>query len=359
MAAGGQVTVTIIADGYSSFGDVAETLPAGFTYATSSLPVDQVTRDGQTVTFALIGGAPPTTFTYTVTASSMEGDYSFVGVFSGVEGVFDAFSGIQVGGDSDITVGAPAGPNANRSLSVDSVDAGGEVTVTIVADGHGTFGEVVETLPAGFTYVSSSGLPDDQVDSEGQTVTFTLLGETSPTTFTYTVTASSMEGDYSFTGVFSGVDADTDPFVGVQVGGASDIAVGPPPGPNASRSFSPASVTAGGQVTVTIVADRYGSFGDVAETLPAGFTYVSSSGLPADQVVVDGQTVTFALIGEDKTHHLHIHRYGLQRGGSSLFHGCLQRRRCTLRPVRRRTGSWRFDSRGEDGGGDSRAGQAT
>ena len=47
----------------------------------------------------------------------MEADYSFMGVFSGVNADFDAFSGIAVGGDPDITVGAPAGPNANRALS--------------------------------------------------------------------------------------------------------------------------------------------------------------------------------------------------------------------------------------------------
>ena len=295
VAAGGQVTVTIIADGYGIFGDVAETLPAGFTYVSSDLADDQVTLDGQTVTFALIGGTPPTTFMYTVTASSMESDYSFMGVFSGVDADTDPFSGVQVGGDSNITVGAPAGPNATRSLSADSVHAGGEVTVTIVADGFGAFGEVAETLPAGFTY-SSSSLLEDEVESAGQMVTFTLLGGTPPTTFTYTVTASSMEGDYSFMGVFSGVDANTDPFAGIQVGGASDITVGPPPGPNASRSFSPASVAPGDQVTVTIVADRYGSFGDVAETLPAGFTYVSSD-LDPVQVTSAGQTVMFALIG--------------------------------------------------------------
>ena len=293
--AGGEVTVTITADGYGSFGDVAETLPAGFTYSSSDLPDDQVTRDGQTVKFALIGGTPPTTFTYTVTASSVAGDHSFTGDFSGVDADVDPFSGVQVGGDSSIAVGPAAGPSASRSFSPDPVDAGGEVTVTITADGYGSFGDVAETLPAGFTY-SSSDLPDDQVTRDGQTVKFALIGGTSPTTFTYTVTASSVAGDHSFTGDFSGVDADVDPFSGVQVGGDSSIAVGPAAGPNASRSFSPDPVDAGGEVTVTITADGYGSFGDVAETLPAGFTY-SSSDLPDDQVTRDGQTVKFALIG--------------------------------------------------------------
>ena len=317
---GGQVTVTITADGYGSFGDVAETLPAGFTYSSSSgLPDDQVTRDGQTVTFAPLGGTPPTTFTYTVTASSMEGDHSFTGVFSGVDTDFEAFTGVQVGGDSNITVAATttppdtgdgdtsdgdngttspdAGePSASRSFSADPVDADGQVTVTITADGYGNFGDVAETLPAGFTYSSSSGLPDDQVTRDGQTVTFALLGGTPPTTFTYTVTASSVEGDHSFTGVFSGVDTDFEAFSGVQVDGESSITVGPPAGPHARRSLSPASVTSGGQVTVTITAEGHGSFGEVAETLPAGFTY-SSSSLPEDQVTSVGQTVTLSLIG--------------------------------------------------------------
>jgi hypothetical protein len=235
------VTVTITADGYSTFGDVAETLPAGFTYSSSSLPAVQVTSVGQTVTLSLLGATSPTTFTYTVKASSVEGDHSFTGVFSGVNAAFEAFSGVRVGRDSSITVAAtttpPAsGPTASRSFSADPVDAGGqvtvtitadgystfgdvaetlpagfEVTVTITADGYSTFGDVAETLPAGFDYVSSD-LPDDQVTDEGQTVKFALIGGTPPTTFKYTVTASSVGGDYSFTGVFSGVKGDFEAF---------------------------------------------------------------------------------------------------------------------------------------------------
>ena len=83
-------------------------------------------------------------------------------------------------------LGAQATPTASRSFSADPVDAGGEVTVTITADGYGAFGDVAETLPAGFTYLSSS-LPDDQVMSVGQTVKFALIGGTPPTTFIYTV----------------------------------------------------------------------------------------------------------------------------------------------------------------------------
>ena len=99
-------------------------------------------------------------------------------------------------------------PTASRSFSADPVDAGGKVTVEITAEGHGAFGQVAEMLPPGFTYLDSS-LPADQVTKSGQTVsgetvTLSLLGAASPATFTYTVRASSVEGDHPFSGDFSG-----------------------------------------------------------------------------------------------------------------------------------------------------------
>ena len=52
------------------------------------------------------------------------------------------------------------------------------MTVTIAASNYGPAGGVTETLPDGFMYVSSS-LPDSQVLHTGQTVRFTLQGDTS------------------------------------------------------------------------------------------------------------------------------------------------------------------------------------
>ena len=45
-------------------------------------------------------------------------------------------------------------------------------------------------------------------------------------------------------------------------------------------------------MVVTIAAADYGPTGGVTETLPAGFSYVSSS-LPDNEVQVDGQEVRF------------------------------------------------------------------
>ena len=117
------------------------------------------------------------------------------------------------------TTGPPPTSGASRTFSSVSVDPADELTVTITAPGSFT-GQVVETLPPGFSYVASS-LSDSAVAVEGQIVTFTLLGDAS---FTYTVTASSVEGVYSFDGVLT-------PFGGEElpIGGDSTVTVGSAP----------------------------------------------------------------------------------------------------------------------------------
>ena len=61
-------------------------------------------------------------------------------------------------------------------------------------------------------------------------------------------------------------------------------------------------MAAGGTVTVTITATSYGRFGRVTETLPDGFSYVSST-LTMMQVSEDGQAVEFTLQGADDNLH--------------------------------------------------------
>ena len=297
---GGDVVVTIEASGYGAFGGVVETLPPGFTYKSSSRPASGVKEEGQKVTFALFG---ETSFTYTVTASSVEQGHAFSGSVKDDQGEV-----LPVGGTSIVTVEAEATtapdpgdgngdgsgpsttPNATRSFAPETVLPGGDVVVTIEASGYGAFGGVVETLPPGFTYKSSSR-PASGVKEEGQKVTFALFGETS---FTYTVTASSVESAHPFSGILK-----DDQGVESAVGGATSLTVEVAAAPegSATRSFSPEPVRPGGDVVVTIEASGYGQFGGVVETLPPGFTYKSSS-RPASGVKEEGQKVTFALFGE-------------------------------------------------------------
>ena len=250
---GDPVTVTIVADGYDAFADVVETLPAGFAYvSTTGLPADQVTTDGQEVTFSLLGVAAPHTFTYNVTASSEAGSYSFSGEYSGVDDNFDAFADVAVGGDSSITVETTTatGPRATRSISSAPVNPGDLVTVTVRAYDFGSFAEIEETVPAGFAYESTSGLAEADVSVDGQEITFTLLSETAPKTFAYNLTAPDVAGSHAFSGTYSGVDGNFDAFADVQVGGTSSVtveaksAVTPTPEPTATATPEPTDTSA-------------------------------------------------------------------------------------------------------------------
>ena len=88
-------------------------------------------------------------------------------------------------------------PTANRSFDSTTVAPGGQVEVTIAVANYGGFGRVADTLPGGFTYVSSS-LSDAQVRNTGQE--YRIHPARGKTSFTYTVTASSTAGPHSFSG---------------------------------------------------------------------------------------------------------------------------------------------------------------
>ena len=93
--------------------------------------------------------------------------------------------------------------SATRTLPAASVAAGANFDVSISASGCGAMGQVAETLPAGFSYVSTTST-DVSVAEVGNTVKFTFMGGS--VSFTYTVTASTTEGSYSFSGVVKDED---------------------------------------------------------------------------------------------------------------------------------------------------------
>ncbi len=108
---------------------------------------------------------------------------------------------------------------ADRSFSATVIPPGGQLTVTVTAADYGDDGQVTETLPPGFAYVSGS-LPDDRVTVSGvavEEVTFALAGETS---FTYTATAPGREASYTFSGALTDSDGNEHP-----VGGADVVSV--------------------------------------------------------------------------------------------------------------------------------------
>ena len=94
-----------------------------------------------------------------------------------------------------------------------------QFSVGMVVTGCGAFGQVRETLPAGFTYVSVSDPGDIAVSQVGQVVTFTFLAGS--ISFTYTVQAPAAENTYTFAGVV--IDDDQNEFT---VGGDTQVEVG-------------------------------------------------------------------------------------------------------------------------------------
>ena len=157
-------------------------------------------------------GSGPLAYTITGLTNGVQYDVQVRAVSSANDGVWSATA-----------AGTPAmltGPSAARSFSPASVAPGGQVTVTITAANYGSLGAVTETLPAGFSYVSSthdSNQVIHPVEGNSQMVRFTLQGETS---LTYTVTASSVEGSYTFSGTLR--DSDRNDHT---VGGASMVTV--------------------------------------------------------------------------------------------------------------------------------------
>ena len=292
---GEEVVVTITAANFGVGGQIVETLPEGFGFVSSDPEGATFDPAGRTVRFTLLGGE--TTFKYTVTASSMEASHSFSGILKDFDQVEEAIEGSSVvtvaamapptpgQGDGD---GSGPTPTASRSFSPDPVLEGGNVEVTITAADYGFGGQIVETLPGGFTYVSSDPAGATFVSAD-RTVTFNLVDET---VFKYTVTAPDVTGSHSFEGILRDSDLNSH-----TIGGDSSVTVQAVAGPTASRSFPPDPVLEGGNVEVTITAANYGFAGQIVETLPGGFTYVSSDPAGATFVSAD-RTVTFTLVDE-------------------------------------------------------------
>ncbi|NQE04623.1 hypothetical protein C5S32_02020 [ANME-1 cluster archaeon GoMg1] len=84
---------------------------------------------------------------------------------------------------------ANAEPTATRRLPAEPVSAGEPFIVRIEVSDYGTFGQVIETLPEGFTYLTSTLDPGSvKVDASTNTIKFTLFTLYNKTSFRYLVT---------------------------------------------------------------------------------------------------------------------------------------------------------------------------
>ena len=156
---------------------------------------------------------PGATFQYSTTLSA--GNHNFYFYFDDGQGgtarlpASGAYSGPSVSGAGAAT--------ATRDLPA-TVEPGTNFDVTIEASGCGSMGQVRETLPSGFTYVSCSN-PDIAAEVKDSEVWFSFFGDTA--TFTYIVSAPVAEDTYTFTGVM--LDENKNMFA---VGGDTELTVG-------------------------------------------------------------------------------------------------------------------------------------
>ena len=112
----------------------------------SNLSSAAVNVGEESVRFTLLG---ENSFNYTLTAGDT-GDYTFSGTITGFDKV-----AVDITGDDSVTVSAAVPATADRSFGAAFAEPEGEIAVTIAAAGYGPAAQIVETLPEGFTYVST------------------------------------------------------------------------------------------------------------------------------------------------------------------------------------------------------------
>ena len=245
----------------------------------SNLSSAAVNAGEDSLRFTLLG-EDSFSFSYTLTVGD-PGDYTFSGTITGFDKV-----AADITGDDSVTVNPPAPATAVRSFPAEFVDPGSEVVVTIVATGYGPAGQVEETIPDGFAYMSTS-VPGGASEVSGQTFVVTLLGEDS---FTYTVIAPAETGSYTFSGSLRDIDKNE-----TDIGGVSDFIVGAPPAFPDSESGArsiPENTDAGVDIGDAIAAESavgaltYGIAGDDA----ADFDIVVATGQLKTKSALDYET---------------------------------------------------------------------
>lgn len=97
---------------------------------------------------------------------------------------------------------APASASSAQRTFPASVSPNQEFQVTVNVADYGAAGQVLEKLPTGFTYVSST-LPERAVTVNGSEVSFLLMTEKS---FSYTLKAPASSGTYKIVGILRDIN---------------------------------------------------------------------------------------------------------------------------------------------------------
>ena len=145
-----------------------------------------------------------------------------------------------------ILCAAPASAGSAERILPSSINANEVFQVTVNVADYGAAGQVLEKLPEGFTYISST-LPERAVTVNGSKVSFLLMTEKS---FSYTLKAPSSAGTYQFAGIFRDINKTEFPVLpsssSIKVESTSDGDSGGGSGGGSHKSSSSGGGGAGG-----------------------------------------------------------------------------------------------------------------
>ena len=289
-AAGSVITVSLDTTvGSATFYGIDEMVPSGWTVISASNAGD-FTSDPGHVKWAITSGAADIVYTYTVQIPvAASGTYAFSGVFE-MEGMS---SDSAISCDSSVIVGTTNGgsgvQDVCRDLPSGTQAAGSVITVSLdTTVGSATFYGIDEMVPSGWTVISASNAGD--FTSDPGHVKWAITSGAADIVYTYTVQIPvAASGTYAFSGVFEMEGMSSDSAITCD----EDVVVAVPVTASAVRTL-PASVERGENYTVSMDVSEYGTTGTLVETIPVGFTYVSST----IGATVVNEMVTFALGGE-------------------------------------------------------------
>ncbi len=129
---------------------------------------------------------------------------NWTGDVATIDDVDNSLTTITINSDCDIVANFEILPPvglATRTLPI-TVLPGTQCVVFISVAGCGAMGQIVETIPFGFTYVATDF--DGSVSQSGQMLTFTFMGDSKD--FSYVLLSPITQGAHTFLGIVAGDD---------------------------------------------------------------------------------------------------------------------------------------------------------
>lgn len=291
VSAGGTLVYTLRVDnnGPDDAQDVVVTdnLPMGVTFvSTSGCAEDPVAVP--TCTLGTVANNSFKSYTITVTVNS-----NTFGNITNTASVTSSTAEDNPGDETDSATTTSLAPAASADLAItlsdspDPVEPGGTLTYTMTVTNNGPDSAsnvaITSTLPGSVTLVSTTGCNEDP--NGAPTCSLGTLGNGASAMVTMVTTVSGSASG-SIANSASVASSASDPVSGNNTANASTSVVTPGADLHLEKSDSPDPVDAGSQLTYTVSVDNNGPNAAedvvVTDNLPAGVTFVSTSGCAED-----------------------------------------------------------------------------